>query len=616
MNVSHVTFPKFLEDLQQHKAIAVDTETTGLYPYKDSQMFSIAFAAAHSSWYLNFNRGENYPEDLILDSSHLQILNEKVFKNESIRWFMFNAKFDMAFLAKAGIQCAGRVHDCKAIYRVINNEAFIKFDLANCAKSIGLEKSGAVEDFINEHDMWEWVQIPGKKSKKKWPHYDQVPLDIISSYAKKDAEITYKLGVWQLRKLQELEAHARNMNEPSYIPLVANEIKLTKTVFAMEQRGVQLDVDYCKRAVDYFISKIELIFNEFKALTGHDFQDSPKLFLEVFKDEKIHYGEPTEKTGKVSPLFDSSILETYKNPAAKVVLDYRTAKSNLDFFQGFLFYADDKGVLHANFAQDGTVTGRFGSFAPNLQNLTQDTEESLKEIFVIRRAIIPRHGFLFAMLDMDQVEYRLLIDYIQSKDLIEKILGGLDVHEATANLAGVSRKEAKAVNFGTVYGQGIQALADTVKCSRDRAEQLQNAIFKASPELAPFIFKLKNHAEKAGYIVNWFGRRCHYPNRRLAYKAVNSWSQGGCADLIKIAMNRVHDYLADKQSKMILSIHDDLTFEIHETELYVLPKIKEIMETAYPYISLPLTVSVEYSYKNLADKTEGMPSDDLNRERV
>jgi DNA polymerase-1 len=556
---------------------------------------------------LNFKRDPNYPEELVLDQTHLDILKKEIFDDESIRWFMFNARFDMAFLAKRGIRCAGRVHDCKSIYRIINNEAFIKFDLENCARSIKLEKSQAVENFIDEHDLWDWMEIPGKKAKKKWKHYDMVPLDIISAYAEKDAEITYKLGLWQLNELQKLEAKALNLKEPSYRPIVANEISLTKTVFEMEQRGVQLDIPYCKKAIEFFSSKVELIVNEFKTLTGFDFKDSEKVFLKVFTDEQIHYGEPSEKTGKVTACFDNEVLQTYKNPAAKVVLDYREAKSTLDFFQGFLFYADDAGVLHASFSPDGTVTGRFSSQSPNLQNLTQDTDESLKEMFVIRRAIIPRPGFFFAMFDWDQVEYRLVIDHIESKNLIEKILGGLDVHQATAQLAEISRGDAKNVNFGTLYGQGIPALAEKVKCTRDKAEALQTAIFKASPELKPFIFKLKNHAEKAGYIVNWFGRRCYFPDRRFAYKAINSWSQGGCADVIKIAMNKVHAYLADKQSKMVLSIHDDLTFEIHETEVYVLPEIKKIMETAYPYKLLPLTVSVEYSYTNLADKIEGMP---------
>ena len=605
--VSRETFPKAILELSEHKALAVDTETTGLYPYKDSYLFSIAIASGSSSWYFNFAEYENYPADLILDKTHLELLQKELFNDPNRRWFMFNAKFDMAFLAKAGISCVGRVYDTRSIYRIIDNEAFIKFSLENCAKSIGLEKSNEVEEFITENELWDWVEIPGKKTRETHKYFDKVPLDIISKYAEIDASITYKLGMWQLHKMQDLETRAKHLKEPSYLPLLQNEIKLTKTVFEMERRGVQLDINYCKRAVEFFIGKLEVISSEFLKLTGMEFKDSEKTFLSIFKDEQIHYGDPSEKTGKVTACFDNEVLKTYKNPVAKVVLDYREAKSNLDFFQGFLFFADADGRLHASFDQDGTVTGRFGSRRPNLQNLTKDTEESLKEEFVIRRAIVPDQDFFFAMFDYDQVEYRLVLDEIESRGIINKILGGLDVHQATAELAGVDRSTAKAVNFGTLYGQGLNSLSEKLKCSRDKAEQLQNAIFKASPELSPFIFKQKNQAEKAGYIVNWFGRRCYFPNSKLAYKAINSWSQGGCADIIKIAMNRIEDFLSDKKSKMLMTVHDELVIQVHESEKHILHYIKKIMEEAYPHKLLPLTVGLDYSYKSLADRIEGFP---------
>lgn len=183
----------------------------------------------------------------------------------------------------------------------------------------------------------------------------------------------------------------------------------------------------------------------------------------------------------------------------------------------------------------------------------------------------------------------------------------MDVHQATADLAGVDRKTAKAVNFGALYGQGLLSLAEKLKCTRDKAEKLQSAIFTASPELQPFMFKQKNYAEKAGYIVNWYGRRCYFPNRKLAYKAVNSWTQGGCADIVKIAMNKIDALLSDRKSKMVMTVHDDILTEIHESEFELIPKIKDIMETSYPHKNLPMSVTIEHSKRSLADMVKGLP---------
>lgn len=614
MIVSRETFSEFVDIASREPLLAVDTETTGLYPYKSDTLFSIVVGGEKGVWYLNFNEQEGIPENYVLSSDHIAILQERIFNDEKRRYFFHNAKFDLAFLAKRGIECLGVVHDTKSIHRLIDNEAFLKFSLDNCARAAGFEKSDAVEEFIAEHGLWEWEEVPGKNKREKRKFYNEVPFDIITSYGLTDGVITYGLGKWQLARLKELENEAKNLGLKGYAALYLNETALTKTVFEMERVGVKIDLAYCKNAIEKLQNELHGVEALFKEQTGRDFQVSAKLFADVFKDEELIYGEITA-TGQKNPVFDSDALAGYKHPAAGTVLEYRSKKSTLDFFLGFLHYADSGGNIHTNFHQDGTVTGRFASSSPNLQNLKKDSEESLKEEIVTRRAIVPREGFCFAMFDYDQMEYRLLLDRTGSMDLINKVLGGLDVHQATADLAKIKRGQAKTVNFATIYGSGDATLAASLKMVIEEARRIKDAIFNAAPEILDYIDLQKHLAETRHYIVNWFGRRARFPlvqtkkgKIRLSYKATNSDIQGGCADIVKIAMNKIASFLQGKKSKLVLTIHDELVIETHFSEFDILPEIKKIMEEAYPHRYLPLTVGVEHSFKSLADKVEGYPA--------
>lgn len=615
MLVSRETFEPFIATLCASSNIAVDTETTGLYPYRGDNFFSIIFATDAGQWYLNFQGYENCPESIVLGDEHLKALQERVFNDEQKRFFFFNAKFDLAFLAKRGIECRGRIHDTRSMYRIINNEAHIVWSLDSCAKqALGIQKSDLVDLFISEHGLWEWEVVPGKKKEQKKKFFHQVPLDIIYKYGLKDGEITFKLGVWTVTEFRKLEIESRNVNEPSYVPIYKNECELTETVFAMERRGVQIDRTYTEKCIDTLERNLKEVEAKFKSLTGEEYKDSAKLFEKVFAGETFVYG-PVTATGKQNARFDSDTLKTFKNPASKVVLEHREIKSRLDFFQGFLFFADSDDILHTNFNQDGTGTGRFSSSNPNLQNLEKTEGEDLKSDIVVRRSIVPRPEYFFAMFDYDQVEYRLMLDLAEAMGLIKKIIGGLDVHQATADLARITRPEAKAVNFGVLYGMGDPALAANLKVDLQRAREIKKAIFDSAPEIESFINEQKYMAESKGYVINWFGRRCHFPyfttqygKKRMSHKAANYVIQGGCADIIKIAMNKIHRLLQNKKSKMVLSIHDELVIETHVSERDLLPEIKRIMESVYPFRHLPLTVGCDHSFISLADKVEGFPA--------
>jgi DNA polymerase-1 len=245
------------------------------------------------------------------------------------------------------------------------------------------------------------------------------------------------------------------------------------------------------------------------------------------------------------------------------------------------------------------------------------SEDAAAEEFLVRRAIVPRPGMVFHMLDFEQMEYRLMLDYAARfaadregvLSLIEKVLGGLDVHQATADVAGISRRDAKTVNFATLYGSGVANLAARLGRPEHEARAIRDSIFRAAPEIGVFIRRVTKTAEERGFIVNWYGRRCAFPDPRHAYRAPNYLIQGGCADVVKVAMNRIDDHLRGYQTRLVLCIHDEICVEgPPEEAAVVIPEIKRIMEQAYPATHVPLTCDVEHSHKSLADKEEGVAS--------
>jgi DNA polymerase-1 len=226
------------------------------------------------------------------------------------------------------------------------------------------------------------------------------------------------------------------------------------------------------------------------------------------------------------------------------------------------------------------------------------------------------------MPDWIQMEYKLMLDYAASligemTPLVKKVLNGEDVHQATADLvtalgSPLTRSRAKNGNFATLYGSGLDTLAATLKCGREEARVVKESIFRASPEIRGFIRQVMRTAEIRGYIFNWLGRRSYFPDPRFAYRAPNYLIQGGCADIMKVAMNRVDEYLLNKRSKMLLSIHDELLIEVHEKELFVCEEITQIMETVYPSRYLPLTASAEWSETSMGAKSKGFPGEARN----
>lgn len=617
MIVTQGNFADTLARLAQAPVIAVDTETTGLKPYHDSEIFSLILHDGAQSYYFNFeNYAEISPDENLESPENLESLRLFFAADASRTWVFHNARFDLAILKRAGWRVVGRIHDTMVAARVIDSTLFPnQFSLDACASRIGYPKDDAVKTWLLKNKAFTEEKLTGKKTKKKNLHFNHAPWDLIVPYGCRDAEITYKLAQWQLKELAIIDQQLVSARIDAKVSTVhENECELVRTVYEMEAVGVKLDSDFCHRAIAQLSADIVYLEGAFLNITGEHYSESTLTFQRVFASEEWTYGELTS-TGKKNPSFDSDALASFKSPAAALVLKHRKAKSDIDYFHGFLYAADADGVIHTSFNQHATATGRFSSSNPNLQNLTKDDEAALEKDFVVRRAIIPRPGMVFHMLDYQAMEYRLMLDYAARAAfdeegvlvLISKVLSGLDVHQATADVAGVSRRDAKTTNFATLYGSGITNLAGRLGVSDARAREIRESIFRAAPEIRTFIRRATETAEKRGYVVNWFGRRCSFPDARFAYRAPNYLIQGGCADVVKVAMNRIGEYLKDHQTRLVLMIHDELILEgPPEEAATIVPKVREIMETVFPSKFLSLTVGVDHSTKSLADKTEGI----------
>ena len=588
------------------QVLSLDTETTGLKWHSGDRIVAIIIASQFETYYFNFKDYEDDNPVLSWETFKLNI--EPILLDPEKLWYLHNAKFDMQMLALEDLYLGGTIHDTMVVERLLNNNCF-DLSLNSVGKVYGVDKSDAVVEWLKEHKHWELIQVPGKQKRVREYDWSKVPYEVLCPYGEQDGRMTFQIGNRQRIRCKQISQAQKDIPN-NFKHCYYNELKLVKTVFHMEHYGVSLDVPYCEEARDFYNARLQVLTERFQIETGHPFTDSAEAFGVSIPD--LMPDVVNEKSGNLS--YKSSVLERLDHPMAAVILDIRSTKKYLDFFNGFLYFKSEQNTLHASLNQAGTKTGRFSCSGPNLQQLTKEELLDQDDEYPVRRAIIPPKGFFFLMIDYDQQEYRMMLDYCGATQLIKKIQQGLDVHTATAELAStpempITRKQAKTANFAVLYGSGDANLAANLKVSKDRAKAIREAIFAASPNMKRFMYKVQERARIAGHIKNWLGRIIHFPvprpgEKEFYYRAPNALIQGGCADVNKVAMNEIDDLLADRETRQVLCIHDELVFEMKYGEEHLIPEIKSIMERVYKHKNLNLTATVEYSEKSLADKKE------------
>lgn len=604
MIVNAINFEQIISKLSEGGEYGLDTETYGL-KFQDGP-FAIIISDAKEEYYFNLNTQPDhlgsYPKP-VLELYQVEALNKLVFMNPHSRWYIHNAKFDLQKLRLRGIQIEGEVWCTMAIARVLKNNEMI-YSLEACAKRARLSpKSDEVKAYIKKHKLWEWETIPGKKKRFKNERYWQVPLDVMHRYGCQDARLHYELGQRQKNELNQL---VKLKGYPEIEQVAKNEITLTKVCHEMEWQGVKVDLEYIEAARRLEESSAATAKTEFIEMTGHSFKDSPKALAAAFDA----IGESYPRTEKGNPSFAKEALEEMTTPAAEQIKQIRHHEKMAGTYYSSFQYYSYKGELHPNMRQGGTETGRFSYSDPNLQNVPK--QEELGEDFYVRKSFVPREDYCFVMIDYDQQEFRMLLDYAGEHKLIEEVLAGKDVHQATADLMGVDRKTAKMLNFMLLYGGGAAKLAKALEISLDQAKALKEKYFAAMPRVKQLIRAVMRRGENRGYIMNWFGRRCHLKDPDFAYVLPNHLIQGGGADVIKKAMVEIDKFLkdTDADSQMVLQVHDEILFEIHKDELNLVPSLKTMMENIYEaFNGMKLECSVEHSWVSWGtpDRVKGLP---------
>jgi DNA polymerase-1 len=572
---------KLVSELKKHTEISFDTETTGI-DANDAELVGLSFSVKKGeAWYVPCPPNLNRTKEILA-------FFEPLFSDKKKKWIGQNTKYDLLVLKWYGIEIAGDIFDTMLAHYVIEPDGKRSMDLLS-EKFLGYEPVH-IEELI------------GKKGKTQGNMRD-VEIEKIKEYAGEDADITLQLkNVFEpMLSSKEVEKVFKEVESP-----------LVKVLTDMEYEGIKVDTDFlndyskelekdAKKAEESVYKQAGVRFN----------LASPKQLGEVLFDKlKLDPSAKKTKTGQYQTGEDVLLkLAAKGNPIVDDILTFRElTKLKSTYVDALPQLINRKtGRVHTTYGQAVAVTGRLQSNNPNLQNIPVRTERG-KEI---RKAFIPRdskHVLLSA--DYSQIELRIVASISGDKNMCKAFKDGTDIHTATAarvynvaekDVTKEMRYKAKSVNFGIIYGQGAFGLADNLGISRTEAKEIIDNYKKEFPGIQKYMDDTINFARETGYVETLMGRKrwlrdinsANFTVRGFAERnAINSPIQGTAADMIKLAMQKVHTMMKKEkmQSKMLLQVHDELVFDALKSEAKELkPLIVECMQSA---MQLPHKVPV------------------------
>ncbi len=568
-------------ELKKHEEICFDTETTGI-DANDAELVGLSFSVKPGEAFYIPCPADQERTKVIL--SHF----DSLFADQSKTWIGQNVKYDLLVLKWYDVSIAGKLFDTMLAHYVIEPEGKRGMDLLS-AKYLGYEPVH-IEELI------------GKKGKTQGTMRD-VELEKITDYAAEDADITLQLKNIFTPLLKEKD-----------VEKVFNEVEspLVEVLTDMEYEGVKIDTgflnDYSKQLEKDAKTAEENVYKQ----AGVRFNlASPKQLGEVLFDKlKLDPSAKKTKTGQYQTGEDVLLkLAARGNPIVDDILAFRElTKLKSTYVDSLPQLINRKtGRVHTTYGQAVAVTGRLASNNPNLQNIPVRTDRG-KEI---RKAFIPRDGdHILLSADYSQIELRIVAAISGDANMCEAFKKGTDIHTATAAkvyaiaeavVTKEMRYKAKSVNFGIIYGQGAFGLADNLGISRTEAKEIIDNYKKQFPGIQKYMDDTINFAREHTYVQTLMGRKrwlrdinsSNFTVRGFAERnAINSPIQGTAADMIKLAMRKVHDAMKKEkmQSKMIMQVHDELVFDAVKSEVKELkPLILENMQQA---MKLPNAVPV------------------------
>lgn len=573
----------FVKNLLNQSSVCFDTETTGLNPLT-AELVGIAFSwEASKGFYVPFPEDKNEAHSLIEEL-------RPFFENETIEKIGQNLKYDIKVLAKYNIEVKGKLFDTMLAHYLINPDMRHNMDVL-------------AETYLNYTPI-SITDLIGKKGKNQLSMRD-VPLEKQTEYAVEDADITLQLKEHFQKELGE--ANTQKLFDEIEIPLL-------RVLANMELEGINLDIDFLNSLAEELNNDIASLEKKIYNAAGEEFNiASPKqLGVILFEKMKLVDKPKKTKTGQYSTAEDVLSYLAKDHEIVQHILDYRgLSKLKSTYIDALPQQVEEHtGHVHTYYMQTVAATGRLSSNNPNLQNIPIRTERGRQ----VRKAFIPRneHYTLLAA-DYSQIELRIIAALSEEETMIEAFKNGEDIHASTASkvfnvpLTEVTREQrsnAKTVNFGIIYGVSAFGLSNQTNLTRSESKELIDTYYATYPKLRDYIQDQVDFARDNGYVQTVLGRRRYLKdiNSRNAVvrgaaerNAVNAPIQGSAADIIKIAMIRIHEKLqaGNFKSKMLLQVHDELVFDIYKPELEEMKAlIKSEMESAYK-LEVPLDVELD-----------------------
>jgi DNA polymerase I len=502
----------------------------------------------------------------------------------------FNIKFTAVMLAQAGITL-----------RNYDDVQLMSYALDAGRGSHGLDS--LAERWFG-HATLTFGELTGSGKNKL--SFDQVAIDKATAYSAEDADVILRL--WYLLKPRLIAERMTAVYETLERPLVS-------VLARMERRGISIDRQVLSRLSGDFAQTAARVEAELQELAGEPINvGSPKQIGDILFGKMGLPGGTKTKTGAWSTsaqVLDDLAEQGYDFP--KKILEWRqVSKLKSTYTDALPTYVNPQTHrVHTTYALAATTTGRLSSNEPNLQNIPVRTEDGRK----IRRAFIATRGHKLVSADYSQIELRLLAEIADIPVLKQAFRDGLDIHAMTASeMFGVPikdmpsevRRRAKAINFGIIYGISAFGLANQLGIAREEASAYIKKYFERFPGIRAYMDETREFCRKNGYVTTLFGRKCHYPDIKASNASIRSFNeraainarlQGTAADIIRRAMTRVEDALAEKKlsAQMLLQVHDELIFEVPDDEVgATLPVVQHVMQDApFPAVLLSVPLHVD-----------------------
>jgi DNA polymerase-1 len=582
-------FEEFLEVAEKHPIIVYDTETTGLLMYGGDRIVGHSFFIPYNpedkdtdgfKCYMPFRhtRGDNLP---LTYFKHMA----RIFADSRKALVGWNLRFDTEMLRNEEITVHNQHMDVMLAAHLANENEF-GFSLKGLgAKYVG-EDAGTPEKILNDKLKRIKQSIdkyhPDKKHRVAKQYMGYLDPSEVADYAIQDVVLTWKL----------LKIYQKALEHQGILDIWLEVNQYVKAVVGMERQGLLISPERCLTNKAECERKCDSIYKKMMKSVGYPF--NPRSHPQV---SNILGQKET----------DRAALAKCKHPIARLLEEYRRwDKAKNTYFTKFLQLKDKHNRIHSHLSMIGTISGRLSCRKPNLQALPRKSDT-----YKVRPVVVAPQGHALLAVDYSQAELRILAHYTKDPFLLKTYENNEDIHQSIADRVKIDRNIAKRLNFGIVYGLGVNEAMLQFNLKQKDARQLLNDYHAQIPGIRKLYNAIDNFAQRHGFIALWTGRRRHYRKHDETWKAMSNLIQGGVAEMMRVAITKLEDALMMFNTNMILQVHDEVLFEVPLDELKmvasVVKKIMEDFDFAVPIVA-ESKVGLSWGEMKPLEESELMPA--------